>query len=447
MDITNPQRAKVLVHALPYIQEYSGKIVVIKYGGNAMISAKLKDSVMRDIVLLSLIGVKVVLVHGGGPEITETLEKLGKQTQFVDGLRVTDAETADVVQMVLAGKINKTLVNLIGHKGGRAIGLSGIDGQMIQARVRDERLGYVGEITKVDVRPILDVIDKGYIPVVSTVGCDTQGHVYNINADTAAARIAGELGAESLIAMTDISGILRDKDDPSTLIPVIHTADALQLIESGVINGGMLPKVTCCIDAIRWGVHRVFIIDGRVPHAILIEMLTNEGIGTMFVAGQGGKQMNIPQLDSTYIANTYARFPVTIARGKGSLVWDADDKVYIDMATGIAVNSFGIADPAWIRAVTEQLCTVQHASNLYYTAPDAQLAQLLCEKTGMKKVFFSNSGAEANECAIKAARKYAADHKGPEYHTIITLKTASTAARSQRSPRPGRTCSTTTFCR
>ena len=223
MDITNPQRAKVLVHALPYIQEYSGKIVVIKYGGNAMISAKLKDSVMRDIVLLSLIGVKVVLVHGGGPEITETLEKLGKQTQFVDGLRVTDAETADVVQMVLAGKINKTLVNLIGHKGGRAIGLSGIDGQMIQARVRDERLGYVGEITKVDVRPILDVIDKGYIPVVSTVGCDTQGHVYNINADTAAARIAGELGAESLIAMTDISGILRDKDDPSTLIPVIHT--------------------------------------------------------------------------------------------------------------------------------------------------------------------------------------------------------------------------------
>ena len=288
MDITNPQRAKVLVHALPYIQEYSGKIVVIKYGGNAMISEKLKDSVMRDIVLLSLIGVQVVLVHGGGPEITDMLQKLGKQTQFVDGLRVTDAETADVVQMVLAGKINKTLVNLIGQKGGRAIGLSGIDGQMIQARVRDERLGYVGEITKIDVRPILDVLDKGYIPVVSTVGCDTQGHVYNINADTAAARIAGELGAESLIAMTDIGGILRDKDDPGTLIPVIHTAEAHALITSGVICGGMLPKVTCCMDAIRWGVHRVFIIDGRVPHAILIEMLTNEGIGTMFVAGQGG---------------------------------------------------------------------------------------------------------------------------------------------------------------
>lgn len=288
MSLSIMDRAKVLNEALPYIQQYSGKIVVVKYGGNAMISEKLKDSVMRDIVLLSLIGVQVVLVHGGGPEITDMLQKLGKQTQFVDGLRVTDAETADVVQMVLAGKINKTLVNLIGQKGGRAIGLSGIDGQMIQARVRDERLGYVGEITKIDVRPILDVLDKGYIPVVSTVGCDTQGHVYNINADTAAARIAGELGAESLIAMTDIGGILRDKDDPGTLIPVIHTAEAHALITSGVICGGMLPKVTCCMDAIRWGVHRVFIIDGRVPHAILIEMLTNEGIGTMFVAGQGG---------------------------------------------------------------------------------------------------------------------------------------------------------------
>lgn len=288
MSLSIMDRAKVLNEALPYIQQYSGKIVVVKYGGNAMISEKLKDSVMRDIVLLSLIGVQVVLVHGGGPEITDMLQKLGKQTQFVDGLRVTDAETADVVQMVLAGKINKTLVNLIGQKGGRAIGLSGIDGQMIQARVRDERLGYVGEITKIDVRPILDVLDKGYIPVVSTVGCDIQGHVYNINADTAAARIAGELGAESLIAMTDIGGILRDKDDPNTLIPVIHTAEAHALITSGVICGGMLPKVTCCMDAIRWGVHRVFIIDGRVPHAILIEMLTNEGIGTMFVAGQGG---------------------------------------------------------------------------------------------------------------------------------------------------------------
>ena len=282
MDITNPQRAKVLVHALPYIQEYSGKIVVIKYGGNAMISEKLKDSVMRDIVLLSLIGVQVVLVHGGGPEITDMLQKLGKQTQFVDGLRVTDAETADVVQMVLAGKINKTLVNLIGQKGGRAIGLSGIDGQMIQARVRDERLGYVGEITKIDVRPILDVLDKGYIPVVSTVGCDTQGHVYNINADTAAASIAAAMHAEALISMTDTVGLLRDPKDPTSLIRRVDLKGVEELKAEGIISGGMIPKVECCTNAIRAGVRKVFIIDGRVPHALLIETLTDEGAGTMF---------------------------------------------------------------------------------------------------------------------------------------------------------------------
>ena len=282
MDITNPQRAKVLVHALPYIQEYSGKIVVIKYGGNAMISEKLKDSVMRDIVLLSLIGVQVVLVHGGGPEITDMLQKLGKQTQFVDGLRVTDAETADVVQMVLAGKINKTLVNLIGQKGGRAIGLSGIDGQMIQARVRDERLGYVGEITKINVRPILDVLDKGYIPVVSTVGCDMQGHVYNINADTAAAEIAIALHAEKLVSMTDIVGLLYDKNDESTLIPEVEVSEIEGYKAAGVIAGGMLPKIEGMADAIYQGVHEAVIIDGRVPHSILLEMFSDRGAGTMF---------------------------------------------------------------------------------------------------------------------------------------------------------------------
>ena len=285
MDITNAKRAEVLVHALPYIQEYSGKVVVIKYGGNAMINEELKDSVMRDVVLLSLIGVKVVLVHGGGPEITEMLKKVGKESVFVDGLRVSDKETADIVQMVLAGKINKSLVALIGNKGGKAIGLSGMDGHMIEAKVKDERLGFVGEITKVNVAPILDVIDKGYIPVISTIGCDHEGNVYNINADTAAAKIAGELGAESLISMTDITGILKDKNDPATLIPVVRTADAPELIANGTIGGGMIPKVECCINAIRWGVNRVFIIDGRIPHAILIEMLTNEGIGTMFIEG------------------------------------------------------------------------------------------------------------------------------------------------------------------
>ena len=282
MDITNAQRARVLVHALPYIQDYSGKIVVVKYGGNAMVSEQLKDSVIRDICLLQLIGVKVVLVHGGGPEITEVLEKMGKQSAFVDGVRVTDEETVGVALMVLAGKINKTLVNLIELKGGSAIGLSGLDGHMLEAKIKKPELGYVGQITNVNVKPILDVIDEGYIPVVSTVGYDGAGNLYNINADTAAARIAGELGAESLIAMTDIAGILKDKNDPSTLISSIKVSDLPGLISDGVIQGGMIPKAECCRSAIEWGVNRVFIIDGRVPHAILIEMLTNEGIGTMF---------------------------------------------------------------------------------------------------------------------------------------------------------------------
>ena len=283
--ISNAQRAKILVHALPYIQEYSGKIVVVKYGGNAMINEKLKDSVIRDIVLLSLIGVKVVLVHGGGPEINDLLKKIGKESEFVGGLRVTDEETIDVVQMVLAGKVNKSLVNLIETKGGTAMGLSGIDGHMIEATVKDERLGFVGEITNVNVQPILDVIEKGYIPVISTVACDKKGNIYNINADTAAARIAGSLGAESLISLTDISGVMRDVNDPDSLIHTIKCSEMPQLLADGVISGGMIPKTKCCTDAIEWGVNRVFIIDGRVPHAILIEMLTNEGIGTMFTKG------------------------------------------------------------------------------------------------------------------------------------------------------------------
>ncbi len=285
MELSNAQRAEVLVHALPYIQKYNNKIIVVKYGGNAMINEDLKRAVMRDIVLLSLIGIKVVLVHGGGPEITEMLGKIGKKSEFIDGLRITDEETVDVVQMVLAGKINKNLVNLLQNIGGKAMGLCGTDGHLIEARQLDPRLGYVGEITNINVEPILDLLEKGYIPVISTIGCDSEGNIYNINADTAAARIAGMLKAESLISMTDISGILRDKDDPSSLIPQINVSEAPQLMREGVISGGMIPKVECCIEAIRRGVRKVFIIDGRVPHSILIEILTDEGIGTMFLGG------------------------------------------------------------------------------------------------------------------------------------------------------------------
>lgn len=282
MKISNNERAAILVSALPYIQEYNGKIVVVKYGGNAMVNDTLKNSVVRDIVLLRLIGVKVVLVHGGGPEITDMLEKVGKETTFIDGLRVTDKETIEITQMVLAGKVNKSLVNLIECCGGKAMGLSGIDGHMINAEIKDEKLGYVGKITTINPLPILDVIEKGYIPVVSTIGCDENGNVYNINADTAAAKIAGALQAESLISLTDTSGILMDKNDADTLISHITVSETKTLIERGVISEGMIPKVECCTEAIGDGVKKVFIIDGRVPHSILIEMLTDAGIGTMF---------------------------------------------------------------------------------------------------------------------------------------------------------------------
>ena len=285
MEISNSQRGKVLVEALPYIQKYSGKTVVIKYGGNAMINEELKNDVMGDIALLSLIGVRVVLVHGGGPEISDMLHKIGKKSEFVNGLRVTDKETADVVQMVLAGKVNKNLVNLLESLGCKAIGLCGADGHLISATVKDEKLGFVGEITEVNPEPINDLLEKGYVPVISTTGFDKNGNVYNINADTAAARIAGVIGAESMISMTDIAGILRDKDDPSTLIPKVYVSDVPQLINDGIISGGMIPKVDCCREAIRKGVGKVFIIDGRIPHALLIEILTDEGLGTMFVQG------------------------------------------------------------------------------------------------------------------------------------------------------------------
>lgn len=282
MQLTNAQRAEVLCNALPYIQDYKGKIVVIKYGGNAMVNEDIKRSVMGDVTLLRLIGIRVVLVHGGGPEISALLKRIGKQSKFVDGLRVTDAETADVVQMVLAGKVNKSLVSLLQSLGGRAIGLCGLDGGMIEAKQLDERLGYVGEITRVDPQPVLDVLEKGYIPVVSTVARGQNGETFNINADTAAARIAAALKAECLISMTDIAGVLRDKDDPRSVIPYIGVSEAPQLMREGVISGGMIPKIECCIEAIRRGVKKVFVLDGTVPHAILIEILTNEGLGTMF---------------------------------------------------------------------------------------------------------------------------------------------------------------------
>lgn len=284
MNIDIKDRAEVLIQALPYIQNYYGKTVVVKYGGSAMEDEALKKAVMGDVVLLTLVGVKIVLVHGGGPEISATLKKLGKESVFVGGLRVTDKETVEVAQMVLAGKVNKGLVNLIQNVGGRAVGISGMDGHLIEAQMLDEKLGYVGEIVAIHPEPIKDLLEKGYIPVVSTIGCDKAGNIYNINADTAAAYIAGALSAESLINMTDTKGVLQDATDPQSLIPRLSLDEIPKLQESGVITGGMIPKLECCAHAVEKGANRAFIIDGRVPHAILIEMLTDEGIGTMVTA-------------------------------------------------------------------------------------------------------------------------------------------------------------------
>ncbi|MDF2567840.1 MAG: N-acetylglutamate kinase [Oscillospiraceae bacterium] len=285
MDISNSTRAEVLVDALPYIQKYYNKIIVVKYGGNAMTSEVLKQAVMSDIVLLSLVGIKVVLVHGGGPEINEMLHRVGKETKFINGLRYTDKETAEIVQMVLAGKVNKGLVSLLHQHNGKAIGLCGTDGNMITAKkVEGEAdLGYVGEVVSVDTTPILNALDNGYVPVIATVATDNNGEIYNINADTAAARIASALGAENLILMTDIRGLLEDKNDEDTLIPVVNVSEVPFLIKQGIISGGMIPKIECCVESVRRGVKRAFIIDGRIEHSILIEMLSNEGIGTMFL--------------------------------------------------------------------------------------------------------------------------------------------------------------------
>lgn len=282
--IQNNDKAQVLCEALPYIQKYYNKVVVIKYGGNAMTSDTLKNAVMMDIVLLSLVGIKVVLVHGGGPEITDMLNKLGKESRFVNGLRYTDKETVDIVQMVLAGKVNKDLVSLLQQHKGKALGLCGIDGGMITAEKKqsDTDLGYVGEITNINTQPIIDALEMGYIPVVATVGGDSEGNIYNINADTAAARIASELNAENLILMTDIKGLLENKDDDTTLIPEVNVSEVPFLIKKGIIQGGMIPKVECCVEAVRRGVSKTFIIDGREEHSILIEMLSDKGIGTMF---------------------------------------------------------------------------------------------------------------------------------------------------------------------
>lgn len=281
-EIDNESKAQIIAEALPHIQKYRKKTIVVKYGGNAMINNELKEAVMHDLVLLTTVGIKVVLVHGGGPEINKTLSKIGVESKFVDGLRVTDQETIDVVQMVLAGKVNKDLVCQIGNLGGHAIGLSGMDGNMIKCKPLDDKHGFVGEIIKTNMDVIKEVLENNFIPVISTIGYDEQGNCYNINADTVAAQIAGDLKAEALISMTDIVGLLRDINDESTIIQKVFISDIPALIADGIIKGGMIPKIDSMTQAIRNGCTKAFIIDGRVPHSILMELLTDEGMGTMF---------------------------------------------------------------------------------------------------------------------------------------------------------------------
>ena len=283
--ISKQEQAEFLAEAMPYIKKYNDKILVIKYGGNAMINEELKASVMRDLVLLQLVGIKPVLVHGGGPEISAMLQRVGIESKFVNGLRYTDKETVEIVRMVLSGKINKTLVNELELSGGKAVGLSGIDGHMLGCEKESEALGFVGKIVNVDVAIIKDCLSNGYIPVISTIGYDNEGNIYNVNADTAASVIAGALQAESLILMTDIRGLLEDKNDENTLIKKVVVSDIPSLIRRGIISGGMIPKIDCCKEAIRRGVQKVFITDGRVNHSILMELLSDEGMGTMFING------------------------------------------------------------------------------------------------------------------------------------------------------------------
>ena len=282
--ISTEDRANVLIQALPYIQKWAGKTIVVKYGGNAMLSEELKEAVMSDIVLLQLVGINTVLVHGGGPEINAMLDKIGKESKFIGGMRYTDEETMEIVQMVLAGKVNKSLVQHLMHHSGKALGLCGLDGRMLMAEklMKKDDLGFVGEIVEVNTGVIQDAIDKGYTPVVSTIAGGHGGEVYNINADTAAAQIAAKLKASKLILMTDIAGLLADKNDENTLIPVVNVSEVPLLKKQGIISGGMIPKIDCCVEAVRQGVGRAHIIDGRIPHSILIEMFTDQGIGTMF---------------------------------------------------------------------------------------------------------------------------------------------------------------------
>lgn len=425
------EKAEILIEALPYIQRFNRKIIVVKCGGSVMEDRDLEKSIIEDAVLLKLVGFKPIIVHGGGKEISHWLEKFGKEPKFIEGLRVTDADTLEVTEMALA-KVNGELVKFIEGLGVKAVGISGKSGHLLKAEKKKSKrdYGFVGNITDVNGSVLTDLIENDFLPVVYPIGIGEDGNSYNINADDAASEIAKALNAEKLAFLSDIPGLLKDVEDTDSLIAEIYTDEAKQMIRNGSIEGGMLPKIKNCIEAIESGVNRVHILDGRIPHCLLLELFTDKGIGTAILSEKEHKyykdddekeeKMNYKELDKEYVANTYGRYDLVAESGSGVILKDEAGKEYIDFTSGIGVNSLGFCNEKWVKAVTEQASKFQHTSNLYYTKPCVDLAKMICERTGMSKVFFGNSGAEGNEGAIKVARKYGSS-KHPCKVEIVTL--------------------------
>lgn len=430
------EKAAVLLEAMPYVRAFWGKTVVIKYGGH--LDQDLR-SFAEDVVFLHLVGIRPVVVHGGGREISALMERLGKKPVFVEGLRVTDRETMEIAEMVLSGKVNQEIVAAICACGGRAVGLSGKDGALMRARKKDGAvdLGFVGEVEEVDPRLVSTLLDSGYVPVCAPIALGPGGEAYNLNADTAAAELAVALGAEKLVLLTDVPGVLRDRRDPSSLVPVLGLEEAEALIDGGRVEGGMIPKLRACLRAVRGGVKSAHIVDGRRPHFLLVEIFTREGVGTMVVPQAGPGQPAVPaaaaaaaeepvpseqevvELERRHFWPVFRRQPLVLVRGQGSRVWDARGRCYLDFVTGLAVCGLGHCHPRVARAIAEQAGQLVHTSSLYYTVPQVLLARELARLSGLQRVFFANSGAEANEGAIKLARKFGAE--SGRYH-IITAR-------------------------
>ena len=416
------EKAEVLIEALPYIQRFNRKIIVVKYGGSAMVDEELKRHVIEDVTLLKLCGFKPIIVHGGGKEISKWVGKVGKEPQFINGLRVTDEETMEIAEMVL-GRVNKSLVQLVESLGVRAIGISGKDGELLKVEKKlsnGEDIGFVGDVKQVNAQILYDLLEKDFLPIICPIGMDDDYNTYNINADDAACAIARAMQVEKLAFLTDIEGVYKDPKDPSTLISELEVEEAKHLIGDGYIGGGMLPKLQNCIDAIESGVSRVHIIDGRIPHCLLLEIFTNKGIGTAILSKKVGITMVNSKIQAAEenLIHVYNRFPIALDHGEGMYLYDTEGKEYLDFAAGFAVSGLGYDNKELNQALKDQIDKLYHTSNLYYHESCGEAAQELNRISGMDRVFFTNSGGEANEGALKAARRYAYTKKTGRYEFI-----------------------------